>query len=142
MLAGQIALIVAAAFASAAFYINLAEHPARMMLPAKAAVRQWAPSYKAGFAMQATLAIVGGLSALVQWYIGGGMLWLSGALLLLANWPFTLLVIMPTNRRLLDSEALPEADVKDLLQRWNQLHSVRTGLGTGSAAAMLLASLR
>jgi hypothetical protein len=141
MLAGQIALIVAAAFASAAFYINFAEHPARMLLPAKVAVRQWAPSYKRGFTMQATLAVVGGLAALSQCYLSGGLLWAVGGVILLANWPFTMLGIMPINHRLLASGELPEAEVATLLQRWNRLHSVRTGLGIVATAAMLIASL-
>lgn len=141
MLAGQIALIVAAAFAGAAFYINFAEHPARMMLPAELAVRQWAPSYKRGFVMQASLAIVGGVSALIQWYQGGGILWPVGGLLLLANWPFTMLVIMPINRRLLGSEGMPQAQIIALLQQWNRLHAVRTGLGGAAVAVLLTASL-
>ncbi|MEP7223207.1 MAG: DUF1772 domain-containing protein [Novosphingobium sp.] len=141
MLAGQVALIVAAAFASAAFYINFAEHPARMALPPKLAVRQWAPSYKRGFAMQATLAIVGGVSAIAAWYLGGGGLWLLGGLVLLANWPFTMLAIMPTNHRLLDSDSLSDQQVAALLQRWNRLHGVRTGLGALALAMLLIASL-
>jgi hypothetical protein len=141
MLAGQIALIIAAAFASAAFYINFAEHPARMLLPAKVAVRQWSPSYKRGFTMQATLAVVGGLAAFAQWYLAGGLLWLIGGVVLLANWPFTLLVIMPVNHRLLASDELAEPEISVLLQRWNQLHGVRTGLGVVATTIFLIASL-
>ena len=100
MLAGLIALIVAALFAGAALYINLAEHPARMGLPLAYALQQWRPSYARGFAMQATLAIVGGLAAGLQWYLSGAVIWLVGGALLLANWPFTVLVIMPVNHQL------------------------------------------
>lgn len=141
MIAGQLALIIAAAFASAAAYINIAEHPARMLLPVKVAVRQWAPSYKRGFAMQASLAVLSGLIAVLQWYLAGGTLWLVGGLIMLANWPYTLLVIMPTNHRLLASDELGENEVGALLQRWNQLHSFRTVLGVLATLAMLIASL-
>jgi len=141
MLMGQIALTAAAMFASAAFYISFAEHPARMSIPIREAVRQWAPSYGRGFTMQASLAIVGGASAVLQWYSTGGLLWLVGGVFLLANWPFTLLVIMPTNRRLLVSEALPDSELSMLLQRWNRLHRVRIGLGAASTVCLLSASL-
>src|SRR5690242_15911009 len=56
MLAGQIALILAAAFTGAAFYVGFAEHPARMGLDDRNALKQWKPSYDAGYVMQATLA--------------------------------------------------------------------------------------
>jgi Domain of unknown function (DUF1772) len=141
MIVGQFALIIAAAFASAAFYINFAEHPARMKLPAKVAVRQWAPSYDRGYTMQATLAGIGGAAAVVQWYPDGGVLWLVGGLILLANWPFTMLVIMPVNHRLQASDDLPEAEVSGLLDSWNRLHTVRTVLGTAATLTMLIASL-
>ncbi|MBS0474192.1 MAG: DUF1772 domain-containing protein [Proteobacteria bacterium] len=141
MLIGLIALVATAAFAGAAFYINFAEHPARAALSSSAAVRQWAPSYKRGFVMQSSLAIVGGICAGLQWYLGGGAAWLFGGLILLANWPFTLLIIMPVNRRLLTYEALPEGDVGALLGRWNRLHAVRTALGVAAVAAMLFAAV-
>ena len=138
---GLLALMIAAAFASAAFYINFAEHPARIGLPVAYAIQQWKPAYKQGFILQASLAVIGGACGLVQYFSEGSPLWLIGALLLLANWPFTLLVIMPTNRKLLAMVDAPGPDAGDLLARWNRLHAVRTILGLASAAILFAAAM-
>lgn len=141
MIAGLLALVVAAAFTGAAFYINFAEHPARMTLEPVSAVRQWRPSYKRGFTMQAALAVAGGGLALWQWWQTGGTPWLAGGLLLLANWPFTLLVLLPVNLRLLDISADALPDLAKLLQQWNRLHAVRTLLGALSLVCLFLGAL-
>ena len=141
MLIGLIALICAAFFAGAAFYINVAEHPARMLIPTNFAVLQWRPSYARGFAMQATLAVIGGCAALWQWYAAGSAAWLIGGVLLLANWPYTLLVIMPTNHILEAEGAETSAAADSLLRRWNRLHAVRTGLSLLAVGAMLVGAM-
>ena len=141
MLIGLIALICASLFAGAAFYINVAEHPARMLIPSNFAVLQWRPSYARGFAMQATLAVIGGCAALWQWYAAGGAAWLIGGVLLLANWPYTLLVIMPTNHILEAEGAETSAAADSLLRRWNRLHAVRTGLSLLAVGAMLVGAM-
>lgn len=138
---GLAALVLAAVFFGAAIYINIAEHPARLLLSDAAALAQWAPAYKRGFAMQASLAIVSGLLGLGAWWTGGGGLWLVGAALIIANWPFTLLMIMPTNRRLLATPPQGDAATRGLLQRWGKLHAVRSGLSALATLAYFSAAV-
>ena len=47
--------------------------------------------------MQASLALLGGILGLAAFWSSGAWLWVLGALVLLSAWPFTLIVIKPTN---------------------------------------------
>jgi hypothetical protein len=142
MIAGQLALLIAAVFAGAALYVSAVEQPARLALDPRALLLEWKPAYKRGTAMQAPLAIIGCLLGLAAWWQTGALAWLLGAALMLANWPVTLLVIMPTNRRLMATEPTGAgAESRALIERWGALHGVRTALGLAASVAFLAASL-
>ncbi len=140
MLAGQLALIVAALFSGAAFYVNFAEHPARMHLDDGGMLKQWKPAYGRGFLMQGPLAVIGALLGALAWWQTGSWLFLDGAILILANWPYTLLVIMPVNNQLMATDpARAGGETRALLNRWNTLHAGRTGLGVAATLIFLIA---
>jgi Domain of unknown function (DUF1772) len=140
MLSGQLALIASAIFAGAAFYVSTVEQPARLVLDDAALLAEWTPSYRRGAAMQAPLALIAFLLGVAAWWQTGHWQWLLGALLIVANWPYTLLVIRPTNKRLTAMRGdAPEC--RALIVAWGRLHAVRTGLGIAATASFLWASL-
>ncbi len=134
------ALIGASVFAGAAAYINFSEQPARLALDDAAMLKQWKPSYAKGFRMQASLALISGLLGLASFAVTQNYAALAGGLLMLANWPYTLIVIMPVNKAL---GATAEADANNytraLVKRWGSLHVVRTTLGLCAVACFAVA---
>jgi hypothetical protein len=131
-----LATLATGLFAGAALYVSLVEHPARVDSGPAVAVRQFRPSYRRAAVMQVALALVGTAAALARFAGGGHRGWLVGGLLLVSLIPFTLVVIMPTNKQLLDESLDPQsADVPALLERWGRLHAVRSA---ASLAAFII----
>ena len=140
MLAGHLALAAASVFTGAAFYINYAEQPARLGLDDRSLLAEWKPAYKRGYVMQASLAVIGFLLGVVAWWATNTLAFLVGALLIVANWPWTLLGILPTNKALMATEPADAGPgTRALLLKWNRLHAVRTALGGLAVAAFLVA---
>lgn len=139
MLLDLVTLLSLGLFAGAALYVTLVEHPARLRCGTALAIAEFGPSYRRGAVMQASLAAVGCLVGVADWARGHGVLPLAAGLLMAAVIAFTLVVILPTNKRLLDP-ALDSgsAEAATLLARWGRLHAVRTVLG---GVALLLLGL-
>jgi len=124
-----LATLAAGLFTGAALYVTAVEHPARTSCGSVLAITEFRPSYERGSVMQASLALIGALAAMVRWGLGGQLGWLLGGRLLGAVVPFTLIVILPTTELLLDrSLDLNSSESATLLKRWGRLHAVRTAV--------------
>ena len=133
-----IATLSTTLFAGASIYINFVEHPARMGCDTKTAATVWAPSYQRATIMQASLALLGFLSGLAVYLLGGDILWLVGAMLIGLVVPFTFIAIMPTNRQLLTpGRDLASCETRALLAQWGKLHAVRSVLSFIAALVYL-----
>jgi len=141
MFFGLLALTTAALFTGAAIYVNVAEHPARLKLDDAAMIAEWKPSYRNASIMQASLAAVSGLLAVVAFFFGWNYRWLLGALLILAPWPYTLRIIGPTNKTLMAIEpANVGPNARALVQKWGWLHAGRSAMGAAATLVFLWAA--
>ena len=138
-LAELIATLSSGLFTGASIYINLVEHPARMQTGIRPALAEFAPSYHRATVTQVSLAVAGFLSALIAWRSRSDVKWLIGGGLLVSVIPFTALVILPTNKKLLDPATANDLDLAEkLLTRWGRLHAVRSVLSLASLLMFLL----
>ena len=131
-----VAVLTCGLFTGAAVYVSLVEHPARMECGVEIAAAEFPPSYRRGAIMQVTLAAVCLLSSVAAWLAGATFWWVVAGVLQVSVIPFTLIVILPTNKQLM-SPTLDRrsAQTERLLARWGRLHAVRSVL---SAVALFL----
>jgi hypothetical protein len=135
-----VAVFSCALFAGAALYINLVEHPARMECGTALAATVFGPSYRRATRLQASLAIISGLSALTSWWMTRDLSWLVGTILIGSVVPFTLIVILPTNKKLLDPSLDRSSEsARQLLVWWAKLHAVRTACSLSALVIFLAA---
>ena len=142
MIAGVLALAVAAFYAGAALYVNVVELPALQALDDRALLAGWKLSLKRGALMQAPLCLVGFLLGLAAWAQTHSLSDAVGALAMLANIPWTFAMVAPTNKALKAiNPAASRPAMRALVQRWGSLQSVRTAFGFLAVLAFLQALL-
>lgn len=140
MLAGLLALAIAAAFTGAAIYVGVAEQPARLKLADRPLLAEWQPAYKRGAMMQASIAVVSCVLGIVAWLQSENLAYLLGATLIILPWPWTLIVMMPTNNLLETMDTTRDnPNSRAMIIKWGNLHWVRAALGVGATLAFLWA---
>ena len=133
----MIAILSAAFFAGGGLFVSMVIYPAIMMDMASA-VTHFGRIYNRAAPWQGSNAIICLVAALIVSPLSGDWWWAIGGLLVGASIPFTLLVMMPVNNRLLDEKAPPTPDeAVALLKRWGELHWVRNVLSTAGLIVML-----
>ena len=142
MLAGQLALVAAAVFTGAAVYVSVAQQPSRLELDDGALLTEWKSAYGRGLVMQAPMALAGSLLGLLAWWQTNDWRWFFGAMVLVANWPYTMFAVMPTNRQLKVIDlASAGSTSRTLIEQWGRLHAVRSALGFVATLIFLWASM-
>jgi uncharacterized membrane protein len=133
------AALYAGLFSGAALYITLVEHPARMQCGTALAATVFGPSYRRAAVMQALLAALALVAAIGAWRSSSTPAWLLGGILIAGVIPFTLVIILPTNKKLLDPSLDRSSEAaRQLLTRWGRLHAIRTVLGVAAFVVFLI----
>ena len=89
--------------------------------------------------MQVSLASISFLASIGAWLTTSDLVWLIGGILIASVIPFTLIFILPTNKKLLDPALDRNSELAlKLLRRWGKLHAVRSTLGTTALLVYLL----
>lgn len=99
----DVALLLATGLcAGAAVYVSLVEHPARVAGGTALVGAEFRPSYRRGAVMRASLAALAAVAGIGDWARGHGARPLPAGLVMVFRIAFTLGVILPTNKRLMD----------------------------------------
>ena len=97
-------------------------------------------SLQAGLSYAGAVGASGILLGLTAWWLTGNGRWVIGAVLMLANWPYTMFAIMPTNTALMAMDpASAEGTSRPMIEKWGRLHGGRSTLGLLALLAFLWA---
>ena len=134
------AKLSASLFAGSAVYCTLVEHPARLQCGVNLASTVFPASFYKAAKLQSSLAITSGFAAIAAFQLDKikDRSWLFCGLAMLSIMPYTYIFLMPVNRKLLAPNVDKNSDeTNSLLEKWGQLHAVRSFIGFVCSAIML-----
>jgi hypothetical protein len=144
-LAKMTQLVSTGVFFGSALYVSVVEVAARnRMRGVEPLVDHFQATYPLAKAVQGPMALIAagsGVAAYLNTVDANKNVLLGVALLTFSVWPYTLIAVMPTNEQLLDGDVPKkrgETWVRQMLNRWSWMHSVRTV--AGGASLLLLAA--
>ena len=104
-------------------------HPILVMTKKTSAIDFFKPFFDKTHMLVFILSIFVTFLALIYSIFTGGLGWLAISLLLFLNLPYTMIFIMPINKRLMDENVDPlSQQTANDLKKWGRLHLVRTFL--------------
>ena len=104
-------------------------HPILVMIDKIVAIEVFKPFFDKTHILVLILSIFITILALVYSIFTGNLWWVGVSLLLHLNGPYTLLFMMPINKRLMDKNVDPGSEkTAEDLKKWGKLHLVRTVL--------------
>ena len=139
--AAFIAIAASALFAGGALYVSLVEQPGRMEAGVRIALAEFGPSYRRAAPWQGGNALVALAAGIAAAAVRAELLWAIGGIATGLVVPWTLVVMMPLNHRLLEPHDLDEERGEALLRRWARLHWIRSLLGGAGLVTTLVALL-
>ncbi|MCY6383352.1 DUF1772 domain-containing protein [Hoeflea prorocentri] len=102
-------------------------YPAMMASSRETAVGYFKPFFHKSNHLQLGLSIAVLLVSLAVSYLSRNWWWFTGAVILQVSGPYTIIVLMPVNRRIMAEGADIHSDqMSDDLGRWGRLHLPRT----------------
>jgi hypothetical protein len=136
-----ISVIATGLFAGGALMQSIVDHPARQSTEPAAAIGQMQATLKFADPYMPILVLLGSISMMVTYYFHNRT-WhiVVAALLLLLIIPFTLIVILPVNKKMLtlSGAAHEHPAIRSLMRRWGRLHAVRSISGCAALIVIVL----
>jgi hypothetical protein len=134
MIWGTFALVFAAAFTGASFYVNWVEQPARLKLEDEALLSEWGPSDSRGVALLAAYALVAAIAGFAAYFESQDVRWAFGALAIILSWPYAYFLMTPLDNQIRALRGSDVAAARALVRQWGLIESGLTALGLASVA--------
>jgi hypothetical protein len=134
MIWGTFALVFAAAFTGASFYVNWVEQPARLKLEDEALLSEWGPSDSRGVALLAAYALVAAIAGVAAYFESQDVRWAFGALAIILSWPYAYFLMTPLDNQIRALRGSDVAAARALVRQWGLIESGLTALGLASVA--------